>query len=241
MRVLNRTVCECRGSDVCDFMPATPAVHDQRRLIVGALRATIESMPLRRTLVLYEGVRRAGIRPFWRCAVSAQQRLRRRLFEGLEEENLELIRNQPRGTIRRQRQARLRRVRRRRKSAPGRWVAGGRRCRCPDPRSADRRTGGSTRRGRDAFSDVEARMCAAGVLDAARGRTGRDSRGSSETAHRTGGDSPRWSIQWSSMPGHGGKRQRGSPAQLRSLGERHHLGHRGSAQGVGSRTSSRSS
>lgn len=44
----------------------------------------------------------------------ARQRLRRRLFQGLEEENLELIRNQPRGTIRRQRQARLKRTRRRR-------------------------------------------------------------------------------------------------------------------------------
>jgi len=44
--------------------------------------------------------------------MSAQQRLRRRLFEGMAEENIELIHNQPRGTIRRQRQAQLERLRR---------------------------------------------------------------------------------------------------------------------------------
>lgn len=44
--------------------------------------------------------------------MSAEQRLKRRLFEGLEEDNLEMIRNQPRGTIRRKRLARLQRFRR---------------------------------------------------------------------------------------------------------------------------------
>lgn len=48
--------------------------------------------------------------------MSAQRRLKRRLFEGIAEENLELIHNQPRGTIRRQRLARLERVRRRRRA-----------------------------------------------------------------------------------------------------------------------------
>lgn len=44
--------------------------------------------------------------------MSAQRRLRRRLFEGIAEENLELIHNQPRGTIRRERMAKLERFRR---------------------------------------------------------------------------------------------------------------------------------
>jgi N-acetylmuramoyl-L-alanine amidase len=44
--------------------------------------------------------------------MTPRQRLRRRLFEGLAEDNLELIRNQPRGTIRRQREARVQRLRR---------------------------------------------------------------------------------------------------------------------------------
>ena len=53
--------------------------------------------------------------------MSAEQRLRRRLFEGLAEDNLELIHNQPRGTIRRQREARLERLRRLRRA----MLAGG--------------------------------------------------------------------------------------------------------------------
>ncbi len=48
--------------------------------------------------------------------MSAQRSLRRRLFEGIAEENLELIHNQPRGTIRRQRMARLERFRRLRRA-----------------------------------------------------------------------------------------------------------------------------
>lgn len=44
--------------------------------------------------------------------MTPRQRLRRRLFEGLAEDNIELIRNQPRGTIRRQRKAKLQRFRR---------------------------------------------------------------------------------------------------------------------------------
>jgi len=48
--------------------------------------------------------------------MSARQRLKRRLFEGLAEDNLELIRNQPRGTIRRQRLARQKTARRRRRA-----------------------------------------------------------------------------------------------------------------------------
>ena len=48
--------------------------------------------------------------------MSAQRRLRRRLFEGIAEENLELIHNQPRGTIRRQRMAKLERFRRLRRA-----------------------------------------------------------------------------------------------------------------------------
>lgn len=44
--------------------------------------------------------------------MSAEQRLKRRLFEGMAEDNIEVIRNQPRGTIRRQRLARLQRLRR---------------------------------------------------------------------------------------------------------------------------------
>ena len=48
--------------------------------------------------------------------MSAQRRLKRRLFEGIAEENLELIHNQPRGTIRRQRLAKLERLRRLRRT-----------------------------------------------------------------------------------------------------------------------------
>lgn len=48
--------------------------------------------------------------------MSAQLQLRRRLFEGIAEENLELIHNQPRGTIRRQRLAKLERLRRLRRA-----------------------------------------------------------------------------------------------------------------------------
>ena len=48
--------------------------------------------------------------------MSAQRRLKRRLFEGIEEENLELIHNQPRGTIRRRRQEQLKRLQRRRRA-----------------------------------------------------------------------------------------------------------------------------
>ncbi len=48
--------------------------------------------------------------------MSAQRRLRRRLFEGIAEENLELIHNQPRGTIRRKRLARLERLKRLRRA-----------------------------------------------------------------------------------------------------------------------------
>ena len=48
--------------------------------------------------------------------MSAQRRLKRRLFEGIAEENLELINNQPRGTIRRQRMAKLERLRRLRRA-----------------------------------------------------------------------------------------------------------------------------
>lgn len=44
--------------------------------------------------------------------MSAEQRLKRRLFEGMAEDNIEVIRNQPRGTIRRERLARLQRFRR---------------------------------------------------------------------------------------------------------------------------------
>ena len=53
--------------------------------------------------------------------MSAEQRLKRRLFEGLAEANLELIHNQPRGTIRRQREARIERLRRLRRA----MLAGG--------------------------------------------------------------------------------------------------------------------
>ena len=42
--------------------------------------------------------------------MSAEQRLKRRLLEGLAEDNLELIHNQPRGTIRRLREARIERL-----------------------------------------------------------------------------------------------------------------------------------
>ncbi len=48
--------------------------------------------------------------------MSAQKRLKRRLFEGMAAENLELILNQPRGTIRRQRQEQLKRLQRRRRA-----------------------------------------------------------------------------------------------------------------------------
>ncbi len=44
--------------------------------------------------------------------MSAEQRLKRRLFEGMAEDNIEVIRNQPRGTIRRQRLVRMQRFRR---------------------------------------------------------------------------------------------------------------------------------
>ena len=57
-----------------------------------------------------------GISPPRGFSMSARQRLRRRLFEGMAAENLELIHNQPRGTIRRQRQDRLKRVQRRRRA-----------------------------------------------------------------------------------------------------------------------------
>ncbi len=50
-----------------------------------------------------------------------RQLLKRRLFEGMAEENLELIQNQPRGTIRRRRLERNERLRRRRRA----WLAGG--------------------------------------------------------------------------------------------------------------------
>jgi len=50
-----------------------------------------------------------------------RQRLKRRLFEGMAEENLELIQNQPRGTMRRRRLARMERIRRLRRA----WLAGG--------------------------------------------------------------------------------------------------------------------
>lgn len=53
--------------------------------------------------------------------MSPRQRLKRRLLEGLAEDNLELIRNQPRGTLRRQRQERVKRLRQRRRA----MVAGG--------------------------------------------------------------------------------------------------------------------
>ena len=42
----------------------------------------------------------------------AEQRLKRRILEGMAEDNIEVIHNQPRGTIRRKRQARLQRLRR---------------------------------------------------------------------------------------------------------------------------------
>jgi len=48
--------------------------------------------------------------------MSAQRRLKRRLFEGIAEENLELILNKPRGTIRRERLAKLERFRRLRRA-----------------------------------------------------------------------------------------------------------------------------
>jgi len=63
-----------------------------------------------------------GIPPPRGGSMSAQRRLKRRLFEGMAAENLELIHNQPRGTIRRQRQDRLKRVQRRRRRA---LLAGG--------------------------------------------------------------------------------------------------------------------
>jgi N-acetylmuramoyl-L-alanine amidase len=44
--------------------------------------------------------------------MSAERRLKRRLLEGMAEDNIEVIHNQPRGTIRRQRLARLQRLRR---------------------------------------------------------------------------------------------------------------------------------
>ena len=44
--------------------------------------------------------------------MSAEHRLKRQLLQGLTEENLEIIRNQPKGTIRRQRMARVQRIRR---------------------------------------------------------------------------------------------------------------------------------
>jgi N-acetylmuramoyl-L-alanine amidase len=44
--------------------------------------------------------------------MSAEHRLKRQLLKGLAEENIEIIRNQPRGTLRRQRAARMQRVRR---------------------------------------------------------------------------------------------------------------------------------
>ncbi len=44
--------------------------------------------------------------------MSADQRLKRRIFEGMAEDNIEVIHNQPRGTIRRKRLARLQRLRR---------------------------------------------------------------------------------------------------------------------------------
>ena len=53
-----------------------------------------------------------GFSPPRGCVVTPRQRLKRRLFEGLAEDNLELIRNQPRGTIRRQREVRIQRLRR---------------------------------------------------------------------------------------------------------------------------------
>ena len=57
-----------------------------------------------------------GANPRGGHSMSAQRRLKRRLFEGMAEENLELIHNQPRGTIRRQRQDREKRVRLRRRT-----------------------------------------------------------------------------------------------------------------------------
>ncbi len=48
--------------------------------------------------------------------MSARQRLRKRLFEGLAEDNLELIHNQPRGTIRRRRRFEVERLQRRRRA-----------------------------------------------------------------------------------------------------------------------------
>ncbi len=44
--------------------------------------------------------------------MSAEHRLKRQLLQGMAEENLEIIRNQPKGTIRRQRMARMQRIRR---------------------------------------------------------------------------------------------------------------------------------
>jgi N-acetylmuramoyl-L-alanine amidase len=48
--------------------------------------------------------------------VSTRRRLKQRLFEGLAEDNLELIHNQPRGTMRRQRRAEAERLQRRRRA-----------------------------------------------------------------------------------------------------------------------------
>ncbi len=44
--------------------------------------------------------------------MSAEHRLKRQLLRGLAEENIEIIRNQPKGTLRRQRAARMQRIRR---------------------------------------------------------------------------------------------------------------------------------
>jgi N-acetylmuramoyl-L-alanine amidase len=44
--------------------------------------------------------------------VSAKQRLRRELFRGIADDNLEVIRNQPRGSLRRERTARMQRLKR---------------------------------------------------------------------------------------------------------------------------------
>jgi N-acetylmuramoyl-L-alanine amidase len=48
--------------------------------------------------------------------MTPKQRLKRRLFQGLADENIELIRNHPRGTLRRRRLARLQRLRQRRRA-----------------------------------------------------------------------------------------------------------------------------
>ncbi len=57
-----------------------------------------------------------GTTPLRGWPVTPRQRLKQRLFEGLAEDNLELITNQPRGTIRRQREARSERLRRLRRA-----------------------------------------------------------------------------------------------------------------------------